>query len=210
MEKPLYATEADRFRTGSAKLISDIIRSRRSIYADEFTGEGISDDVIWEIITNATCAPTHKMTEPWRFMVYQGSYLMDFGNYMAEYYKDYYKSKLPEPEFSAKYKYLKEYPLKASCIIGLVLIRNKKIGLPEWEEIAAVSCAVQNMALTCVAHKLGGYWSTTDAAIAYVQRSGLMEIEKPLGVFYIGHPSGHCSGMNKKRSPIEKKVTVLK
>ena len=32
--------------------------------------------------------------------------------------------------------------------------------VPEWEEIAAVSMAVQNMYLTCTANNIGCYWSS--------------------------------------------------
>ena len=32
--------------------------------------------------------------------------------------------------------------------------------MPEWEETAAVACAVQNMHLTLTAEGLAGYWSS--------------------------------------------------
>ena len=38
--------------------------------------------------------------------------------------------------------------------------RDKQNRLPEWEEIAAVSMAVQNMWLTCYANNIGCYLST--------------------------------------------------
>lgn len=195
-----------------ANAITNAIRKRRSIYADEFNGRKVSEAMLKEILVNATWAPTHKMTEPWRFIVFQGDYLKDFGLYMAEYYKEYYKSKLSPEDFTAKYNYLKEYPLKASCMIGIVAVHNPKIGLPEWEEIAAVACAVQNMALTCTANHLGGYWSTTEAAIEYVKQHGLKANERSLGIFYVGYSTESFpqSDSKKRRSPIEKKVIILK
>jgi nitroreductase len=32
--------------------------------------------------------------------------------------------------------------------------------VPDWEEIAATSMAVQNMYLTCTANRIGCYWSS--------------------------------------------------
>ena len=141
--------------TNSQK-ISKIIRNRRSVYADEFEKQNIPDELLNEILTNAIYAPTHKMTEPWRFIVFKDRYLEQLGSFLAEYYKDFYFEKFSAEEALEKYNLLKEYPLNSACVIGVVLVRNLKINLPEWEEVAAVSSAVQNMALTCTAHNIGG------------------------------------------------------
>ncbi|GGX27656.1 nitroreductase family protein [Aquimarina muelleri] len=189
--------------------ITDIIRNRRSVYADEFTGENISDEIIEEILTNATWAPTHKLTEPWRFIVFKGEYLKEYGLYLSEYYKEYYKNKLLPDDFLLKHNFLKEYPLKAACMIGIVFVKNSKSKLPEWEELAAVSSAVQNMALTCTSYNLGSYWSTPDGAIDFVSKFGLKENEQSLGLFYIGCYDHLNYKSKKKRSPLANKVSWL-
>lgn len=61
--------------TNSQNKISKIIRNRRSVYADEFVKQNIPDQLLNEILINATYAPTHKMTEPWRFIVLKDNYL---------------------------------------------------------------------------------------------------------------------------------------
>lgn len=195
---------------GAEDVITDVIRERRSIYPDEFLAKDIPQNIVEEILVNATWAPTHKMTEPWRFIVLQGPHQYQFGLYMANYYKNYYLEKLSHSEFAAKFKYLQEYPLKAACMIAIILVRHPKIALPEWEEIAAVSCAVQNMALSCTAYGLGGYWCSTDAAIEYVKELGLAENERSLGLFIMGHFDPLAITPRKKRSPLTKKVTWLK
>lgn len=195
--------------SGELKVLTKVIRQRRSVYADEFLGGEIEDETIWEILGNAIWAPTHKMTEPWRFIVFKGRHLRDFGEYMAAFYHDHYKSVLSERDFLAKSEYLRAYPLKAACMIGIVLVRNTKIGLPEWEEIAAVSCAVQNMALTCEAMGHGGYWSTSAAAIEYVFQTGLKENERSLGIFYMGKKSEVVLESKKRRSSLESKVVIM-
>ncbi|MFD1604404.1 nitroreductase [Flavobacterium artemisiae] len=190
--------------------ISKIIRTRRSVYADEFIKLNISDDLLNEILINAIYAPTHKMTEPWRFIVFKDHYLEKLGSYLADYYKDFYFEKFSPEEAFEKYNLLKEYPLNSACVIGVVMVRNTKINLPEWEEVAAVSSAVQNMALTCTAHNIGSYWSTSAGAVDYVKQFGLAENEQSLGLIYVGYYPEDLEPSRKKRTPISNKVTYFK
>jgi nitroreductase len=196
--------------TNSQNKLSKIIRNRRSVYADEFVKRNIPDQLLNEILINATHAPTHKMTEPWRFIILKDKYLELLGVYLAEYYKYFYFQKFPAEEALEKYNLLKEYPLNSACVIGVVLVRNRKIDLPEWEEIAAVSSAVQNMALTCTAHNIGSYWSTSAGAIDYVKKFDLAENEKSLGLIYVGYYPEDIKASRKKRTPIANKVTYFK
>lgn len=189
--------------------ISIIIRTRRSVYADEFIKQNIPDEFLNEILTNATYAPTHKMTEPWRFIVFKENYLPQLGSFLADYYKDFYLEKFSAEEAVEKYNLLKEYPLNSACVIGVVMVRNTKINLPEWEEVAAVSSAVQNIALTCTAHNIGSYWSTSTGAIEYVKQFDLAENEKSLGLIYVGYYPEDLEPSRKKRTPISNKVTYF-
>ena len=189
--------------------ISKNIRRRRSIFADQFIKKNIPSKLLDEILTNATWAPNHKMTEPWRFIVFKGKYLEEYGQYMAEYYKDFYAKQLPPEALEEKLAYLRDYPLNAACMIGIILVRNTKIDLPEWEEIAAVSSAVQNMALTCTANNIGNYWSTKSVAIDYVSQFDLAENEKSLGLLYLGYYPDDLRLSKKKRTPLSKKVIYL-
>lgn len=188
--------------------ISKNIRNRRSVYANQFIKGELPDQLLEEILTNATWAPTHKMTEPWRFIVFRGKYLKKYGEYMAHYYRDFYNESSPEDQ-KDKLSYLENYPLNAACMIGVVMVKNTKIDLPEWEEIAAVSSAVQNIALTCHSHKMGSYWSTKGVAIDYVAKFGLSENEKSLGLLYLGYYPEALKPSKKKRTPLSKKVVYL-
>ncbi len=195
--------------TENPEAVSALIRERRSIYADEFDGRPVSDDVLFEILTNASWAPTHKMTEPWRFMVFRGRYLKDFGQYLADYYTEYYKSRLSPGDFEEKYRYLVNYPCRASCLIGIIMRRSTGVAIPEWEEIAAVSCAVQNLALSCTSYGLGGYWSTVDGAIDYLKQFGLKENETSLGIFYMGYCTIDPDTIPKRRTPVQEKTIIF-
>jgi nitroreductase len=149
------------------------------------------------------------MTEPWRFIVLRGKYLEEYGEYMVNYYKDLYAKELYPEELEKKLIKLRNYPLNAACMIGIILVRNQKINLPEWEEIAAVASAVQNMALTCTANDIGSYWSTKSVAIDYIAEFGLAENEKSLGLLYLGYYPEDLELSKKRRTPLSKKVIYL-
>jgi nitroreductase len=193
--------------SSQSEAVSQIIRSRKSIYADSYTGGCISEIVLKEILINATWAPTHKMTEPWRFIVLSGSQLEKYGDYMADYYKHLYENLPNEERRSEKYNYLKEYPLKAACMIGVILSKSTNVNIPEWEELAAVSCAVQNMAISATSYQLGSYWATGGSAIEYVKTFGLKDHEQSLGLFFIGYPDDLALSVKKRRTSIDKKVS---
>lgn len=191
----------------SSEVATQIIRSRKSIYADSYIGGSLPEVVLNEILTNATWAPTHKMTEPWRFIVLTDSQLEKYGEYMVTYYKHLYEELSDADKRTAKYNYLKGYPLKAACLIGVILSKSTKVTIPEWEEVAAVSCAVQNMALSATSFELGSYWDSSGAAVEYVKSFGLEANEQSLGLFFIGYPDASALSVTKRRTTIEKKVS---
>lgn len=51
---------------------TELIRSRRSIYPTMYSDVEVDDSNINEILENANWAPTHRITEPWRFLVAMG------------------------------------------------------------------------------------------------------------------------------------------
>jgi len=192
----------------STNSITEIIRKRRSVYADEFFKKDIPDKLLIEILTNGSWAPTHKMTEPWRFVIFKNEYLDKLGLHLFEFYKKHYYSRFPKEIAKEKCDFLRTYPLKSACVVGIVLTKHKKANLPEWEEVAAVSAAVQNIALSCTAHNLGSYWSTPEGAINFIEKhEPLKDNEKSLGLLYIGYFDQLNHKSTKKRTPIEKKIT---
>lgn len=208
-----FKTNTNKIRVSDSsdesRIISDNIRNRRSIFANQYIKKDIPADLLDEILLNATWAPNHKMTEPWRFVVLKGKYLKEYGEYMANYYKEFYAKQLSPDELKEKLDYLRDYPLNTACLIGVILVHNRKINLPEWEEVAAIASAVQNMALTCTANSIGSFWSTKNVAIDYIAQFGLNENEKSLGILYLGYYPDDLELSNKKRTPLSKKVMHL-
>jgi nitroreductase len=189
-----------------AGIIRDIIRSRRSIFADHYIDKPIPKAIIEEVLTNATWAPNYKMTQPWRFIVLQDLQLTKFGQFMAGYYRQRLSAEVYPP---ARYEQLLHYPERAGCVVVIIMQRSTKVVLQEWEELAAVACAVQNMALTCTAWDIGGYWDSCEACVAYGSGLGLSANERCLGFFYMGYYDLEKYRSAKRRTGIDKKVKWL-
>ena len=66
------------------------------------------------------------------------------------------------------------------------MTKDESNRVPEWEEIAAVSMAVQNMWLSCYVNDIGSYWSTPALKDDYAKHSGLNSNQKSLGFFFMG------------------------
>ncbi len=159
------------------------IRRRRSVYPPQFNGDQIEDQEIWEILENARWAPTHRMTQPWKFKVFRGNALKRLSEYMRQYYLD----NTPVHDYSEmKLKKITQNPLRSSCVIIICMKRSPEALVPEWEEVASVAMAVQNIWLSSAARGIVGYWSTPSSIIKARQFLKLEEGERCLGMFYMG------------------------
>lgn len=163
--------------------LSDLIRRRRAIYPKNYEpGRPVSRELIEQILENANWAPTHKMSQPWRFRVFHSEESRArLGQELLEWNENHPGKEPLSPEKRQK---MLENPRRAGCAIALCIQPDPS--LPEWEEVAALACAVQNMWLTCAALGLGAYWSSPRAALEARAFLGLAEGEKCFGLFYIG------------------------
>ena len=183
--------------------ISRIIRHRRTIKPKQMVDREIDGDVIREILENATWAPTHGMTEPWRFTVFSGASRAELAEFLAETYK---QISTPETFKPNKYDGMRENALLAPVVIAIGMKRQSIEKITELDELQAVACAVQNMHLTAAAHGLGGFWSTNVAAVSDRMRDflGLGGKDRALGLFYLGYPA--CDWPAGRRKPVDEVV----
>ncbi|WP_235298314.1 nitroreductase family protein [Portibacter marinus] len=184
--------------------ITRIIQERRSVFPPMYEDKEIEDEVIRDILNNANWAPTHRKTEPWRFKILKGQKKSE----LAEFLVDHYKSHTPSEDFSSmKLKKTKKKVLKSAAVIAICMKRDPNESVPEWEEIAAVACAVQNMWLTCTTLGIGSYWSTPKSIEDLGGFLNLKEGEKCLGLFYMGFMKDAV--YTSERTSIENKVEWL-
>lgn len=167
--------------------VNECIRTRRTIFPEFFSDRKVHKELIETLIENARWAPTHKLTQPWRFKVFYGKGVETFANWHAESYK---KITPPENFKDVVYRKLRERALKASAIIAVVMKRDEKESLPEVEEVAAVAAAVQNMYITSSAYGLAAYWGSGGLTYTQAMKDFLKIGEKDicLGLFMVGYP----------------------
>ncbi|CAM1370059.1 nitroreductase family protein [Tenacibaculum xiamenense] len=184
--------------------LSEIIKKRRTYYASDFSNEPLPREAVETIVENGLWAPTHKLTQPWRFAVLEGVHKQEMGVFMANFYRELFTIE----EFSnERFEETKRYANNATMIAILCKPSSR---LPEWEEVAAVSCAVQNMWLSCTVMNIGGYWDTGAATIKYVENCmEIKEGEKCLGVFFMGNLKQDLMEVNRKRKPLSKKLSWI-
>jgi nitroreductase len=187
-----------------SEVVNHVIQERRSIKPNLFKpGERIPAGVIRQALVNATWAPNHGRTEPWHFIVYTRDGIRRLSEFQAELYKKESGEKFTE----AKYNKLKEDYLKASHVITICYKRDPDTRIPVTEEMAAVACAVQNLALTLHAYGYGGYWTT--GGITYYESAkpffGLEVNDALMGFYLCGVPAYPPPAIPRK--PIEEKTT---
>jgi len=180
-------------------MIFDIIQKRRSVFPVQYNDKPISKETIETILEAANWAPNHKKTEPWRFKVLQGESKEALGKFLSGKYQE----NAINPK-QMKIKKLQENPKKSTAVIAICMQRDPNESLPEWEEIAATSMAVQNMWLCCTEMNIGAYWSSP-GLIKYMDAFfDLKEGERCLGFFYMGYYDEELP--EASRRPIEDKV----
>ncbi|MBM3187070.1 MAG: nitroreductase [Bacteroidetes bacterium] len=168
--------------------INELIKSRRTIYPEQFSERKVHKEQIELILNNAQWAPTHGNTQPWRFSVFTEQGLQKLSTFLGD---TYLKLTKKEDQNDAKLAKLIRRPLLSSVVVAVSMKRQPEEKISELEEIEAVACAVQNMHLSCTAYGLGGFWSTPKLIYSEDMNEflGLDRKDKCLGLFYIGYPS---------------------
>lgn|SRR5690606_4024755 len=153
---------------------------RRAIYPDKFNAQPITREEVGELLEAARYAPTHKLTEPWRFHVILGQ----AKNNVAAQVREYVENRTGDPEKGLR---MKEKFDQSQIVIVVAFQRDARERLPEWEEIASTAMAVQNIWIYADSLGMGGYWSTGAPAVEALTRIvDLQDGEKVLGLFFLG------------------------
>ena len=138
--------------------VTALLRDRRSISPERISGRKVHREIVELILTNATWAPSHGMTQPWRFTAYVDEGMKAIGPRLSEWYK-----KAAGDQFSqAKVDKYQKRGERVSALVVIGMVPDPAGRISQQDEMLAVACAVQNMYLTCTAHGIGGFWSTPE------------------------------------------------
>ena len=191
----------------SIEVTNNLIRSRQSLYPMQMqAGAKIPDQDIWKILQNGNYAPSHRRTEPWRYIVFSGESLSHFFEEMGRIYSIL----TPPNEFKQeKLKKFKEKGNTLSHLIAICMKRDEKESIPVQEEEYAVACSVQNILLSMKALGIIGYWGTGKIAFSNEMKAylNLGPKDKCMGFIQLGVPKAGLPSIPKRQtSPIEEKV----
>lgn len=180
--------------------IQNTIKFRRSVYPVDYNNKPISKDVLVELLDCANAAPTHKLTQPWRYIVFHQQGLSRLVRILQEAYR---VSTPVNQHNQKKIDSIAEKVLKSGAVMAICLHLSGRV--PEEEEFAAVACSVQNIWLAAYEQGIGAYWSTPAFLKQLNKELDLQDNERCVGLFYMGyHDEMPRSG---KRSPMEEKTT---
>ncbi|OKS87391.1 nitroreductase family protein [Mucilaginibacter polytrichastri] len=182
--------------------VAETIKKRRTIKPATMNGNKIPNGNVAALLELADWAPTHALTEPWRFIVYENP--ADFCLKHAEIYK----AITPAENFSeATYTGFQNTGNKASHVVVTYMHRNELTKIPVWEEIVAVGASVQNLLLGAAALNIGCFWSTGGMALKPAMKEflNLGELDQVIGVLYLGYTDDQPEG--KRKVPLEEKIT---
>jgi nitroreductase len=175
--------------------ITALIKDRRTIYPEQFSTRKVHKELIEALLNLAIWAPSHGLTQPWRFSVITDDAKTILGEELANAYLEAIPK---ENQNEMKLAKLLNRPKKA-----LILHREEGTKISERDDFAALACAVQNMHLGATAYGLGAFWSTPKIMNHSRLRAflDLTSEQECVGFFYLGYPE--IEWPNGQRKPIE-------
>jgi len=188
-----------------------LIKKRRSVFPKDFSGEAVPRESIEKMLEAANWAPTHGLSEAFRFVVIEGDERKKMENLIVSLIDE----KLPAEKAQgvhAKLTPKRAHWPKVSAFIALCYKQQPNPSTtpnPEWEEVASTSAAAQNMALVGASLGIASYWASfpevardSNEFKAYL---GLTPEDRCIGVLVVGQ-SDRISGYRGKRGDWKAKV----
>ena len=168
----------------------------------------------------AMFAPFHGSRAPWRFVALGKKAMVEMQELTLKFYDKNWRTTgwangvTGDEEEYRKWRDMTEEEITGRwgpCSYMIANVMRRKAGsvlMPEWEEAAAVACAVQNMHIqACVTPGVACYWSSWhDAARDSKEMATFLGIEphdKVLGFFIVAacDPKLKNRSANKDRTP---------
>ena len=162
-------------------------RTRRTIKPHQMDpARDVPRELLLEILEDAHWAPTHGMTQPWRFHVFTGPSRERLADGLQALYD---RLTPPDGVRPDKREKLRANTLAAPVVIAVAARVEPGGKITETEEIAATSCAVQNLLLSAHQRGLGSFWASPPVSYnsAFAEWLGLDASHRALGIIYLGY-----------------------
>lgn len=180
-------------------------RTRRTIKPQQMDGSRVvADEVIREILGDAHWAPTHGLTQPWRFHVFTGAARARLVGGLESLYDRLTPAAERRGDKRAKFG---ANVMGAPVVIAVAMRLDPSGRITELDEIAATSCAVQNLMLSAHQRGLGSFWSSPPVACSpgFVEWLGLDDSHRCLGIVYVGYAREGVDAVSV-RVPLDERV----
>lgn len=184
--------------------VFDAIRLRRSIKPEKMKPDPVPRELLDRMLEAANWAPSHRLTEPWRFVVYTGDARAELAEAIGRGMTD---DGSPLPADDPRRAKLATKCSTAPVIIAIVCATSDHPKIVEHEEIASTAIAVQNMHLAARALGLAAFWSSGTKAFSQpvADHLGIEAPARCLGFLYVGFPA--VPWPDGSRRSIDEKVT---
>jgi nitroreductase len=183
--------------------VQSAILARRAVFPKDMQrGARLPRAKLEKMLEAARWAPTHKLTQPWRFVVLQGddgegggqsaSSKQQFERLSIELVEKHTQDADKRDAVLKKLKRKQESDWRnVAAYIAIAMRRTQTASAPpEWEESASVAAAVQNMWLAGWEEGVHGYWSSWQPAARDAEEMkaflGLEPADRVLGFFVCG------------------------
>ena len=172
--------------------------TRRSIAAVTERRPGRAD--IQALLEAAVRAPTHHLTQPWRFIVLAGDARSELGSVMGRRVR---AEMAGDPHVEERVAFEEARPLRAPVVLVVAYRASDNPKAIEVEDRYAVGAAMQNVLLAAHARGLAGFLRTGPAATdpAVAEHLGLAPGEEVAGFIYLGYAAEDAPLADKPRTP---------
>ncbi len=191
------------------EIINQIIKGRHSTWPANFDPERkIENALIADILDLAVWAPSHGLTQPWKFIVFHDLGIRKFFEKQQEIYLEITP---PDQVKENKIKKLEDKISQVSHVLTICMIRDSNRKYPEIEEVVATSCVIENIYLSLNAYGIAGYLSTGDICYTRQMRDFLHlgTEDRCLGFFLLGYPGNDLKLPLRKRIPAAEKTVWI-
>jgi len=182
--------------------VFDAIRLRRSVKPLDMKPDPVPRAMLERLLEAANWAPSHRVTEPWRFIVFTGDARIALGETAARTLSPDGELDPSHPKQSSTIAKMSHAPV----VIAIVCQPSTLPKVVEHEEIISTAIAAQHIQLGARAMGLGSYWSSGDK-IEHPRMAEFLDIAAParcLGFLFVGWP--RVEWPEGSRRPIADKV----
>lgn len=165
-------------------------RTRRTVKPPQMdTAREVPHDLLLEILEDAHWAPTHGLTQPWRFHVFTGDARASLADSLQALYDQITPAAEVKPDKRAK---LRDNLSYAPVVIAVAAYAEPGGKVSELDELCATACAVQNLTLSAHQRGLASFWATPPVALSaeFMASLGLDAAHHSLGLIFLGYPKG--------------------